>query len=248
MQIHDPTRLRHGDAKDAQEDVPQVKSQLVLHMLDQILGATPPVLVRLGFLLLLVDAERLLLVRVGGADADGDGEDGDVHHDEQAELHAGADHGEDEAGCARVSCRGGLEDGGEDAFAHGEDVDLGVVQVEHDDEQGIDEVEREQDAEEHPGRLAGEQQRVAAPGVVEQKVQGLLQVGVLARRELGHGPDDEAEEDGVEGVAGKGEEAHDEHGPLGVAEGDHGVGREGEAEVVHHGLGGVECPLSVVSS
>ena len=38
------------------------------------------------------------------------------------------------------------------------------------------------------------------------------------------GPDDEAQEHGVERVAGEGEETHDEHGPLGVAEGYHGVG------------------------
>lgn len=88
--IHDAVRLSDADAEDAQKDIPQIESKLFADMREDV---RPPV----GF----VDAgvvgiypQGALLVCVRGAHADGDREDSNVHHDEQAELHGRVDVGE----------------------------------------------------------------------------------------------------------------------------------------------------------
>ena len=122
----------------------------------------------------LEEAERAVFVDAAHAVGDCDGEDGNVHHDHQAELHCGVDVGEVEGRCAGVARGRGLEDCGEDARAHGESVDFGVFEVERDDEEHVDEVECDENARECPGCGAGEEESVAASWVVEQKAECFL--------------------------------------------------------------------------
>jgi hypothetical protein len=77
--------------------------------------------------------------------------------------------------------------------------------------------------------------------VVEQKARCFLERRTSGG-ELADGPDQEPEETGVEGVAGEGQERHDQHGKCRVAEGDHAIGRKGKTEIVDHGLGRIESP------
>lgn len=77
--ILDMRAFSDSDDEEAQEDIPQIERELFPQMRTDKggLGAA-------AFLLLVtvcVDAQGALLVDVGLADADGDGEDGDVHHD-----------------------------------------------------------------------------------------------------------------------------------------------------------------------
>lgn len=238
VQIHDPLRLRDADAKRAEEDVPEVEAQLVAHVRHDVRG---PV-----FLVQVVDvgavnAEGPLLVGVGRADADGNGEDGDVHHAHQAELHGGVHEGQVEGRGAGVPRRGGLEQGGQDAGPHRQVVDGGVFQVQDDDQQHVDEVQHEDDAEEDPGRPAREEQGVAPARVVEEELE-VLPRGRVPVDGFRHDPDDEPQEHRVDGVPCEGEKGHDEHRPGGILERRHRVGRQGEAKVVDHGLGRVEGP------
>lgn len=88
-----------------------------------------------------------------------------------------------------------------------EDVNFGIIEIEHDDEECVDEVEDDEDGGQDPGCHAGEEQRVAATRVVEQETRGFLERGAHGG-ELVDGPDEEAEETRVEGVAREGEERH----------------------------------------
>jgi hypothetical protein len=65
-----------------------------------------------------------------------------------------------------------------------------------DDDQDVDKVEGIDDGEEDPGWLTREEQGIASTRVVEQKRKGLLGRRMLGD-ELGHGPNDQAEEDWV---------------------------------------------------
>lgn len=88
--IHDAIRLSDTDAEDPQKDIPQIEGELVADMREHV---RPPV----GFVdagVVGVYPQGALLVCVGSAHADGNREDSDVHHDEQAELHGGIDIGE----------------------------------------------------------------------------------------------------------------------------------------------------------
>lgn len=114
-----------------------------------------------------IHAQAALLVRITRADGNGNGKHGDVHHDQETELHGWMHIREIERRCARVARRRGLEDRGGDAWADGEDVHRGIVQVEHDDKKYIDEVEGEKDAEENPRGAAREQECVAAAWMLE---------------------------------------------------------------------------------
>lgn len=119
----------------------------------------------------------MALVRVGGADANGNWVNGDVHHDQKADLHGGAHVGQVEAAGAGVAGGGGLEDGCGETGAAGEFVDLGVVEVEDYDENDVDDVHDNKNGKEYPGGFAGEEKGVAAPGMFEEKIQRLTQRG-----------------------------------------------------------------------
>jgi hypothetical protein len=93
---HDAFTFRDADTKHAEEDVPQVETELVSHMAEQI---------RLSPLLLI----QCLVCAV----------DGDVHHDQETELNGWVHVGEIERRGSRVSGRRGLEQGGEDPRADG---------------------------------------------------------------------------------------------------------------------------------
>lgn len=97
--VGDFIRLGDADAEDAQENVPQVEAELVLHVSKDI-GST---FVLVGVGVWEIHAERPFLIGVGRADSDGDWEDGDIHHDQQAELYRGIHIGEVERRGSGVS-------------------------------------------------------------------------------------------------------------------------------------------------
>ena len=73
--------------------------------------------------------------------------------------------------------------------------------------------------------MAGEEQGVASARMVEQERKRLMGRRMLGR-DLGHDPNDQAEEDWVKRIASKSEEAHQDHGKFGIAERYHRVRRE----------------------
>jgi hypothetical protein len=59
-----------------------------------------------------------------------------------------------------------------------------------------------------------------------------------------HGPDHKPQEARIACVTSQSYETHGYHWPDCIAEADHAVGRQGEAEVRDHGLRGVEGPIA----
>ena len=85
--IHDTLRLGNTQDEDAQKDIPQVEGQLVLHVRKHVPG--PTVLVEVVDS--LIHTDRAFFVDIGGANADGDRKDGDVHHHQQTQLYGRVD-------------------------------------------------------------------------------------------------------------------------------------------------------------
>ena len=204
IRTHDPRALGGADTKHAQKDVPQIETQLVPHMRDEICFA--PFLL-IDVLIAAVQRDRPVFVVAAGSDSHRDWVDRDVHHHHETELNGRVDVGEVESSCTCVPGGNGLEEGCRYSLTHGQNVDFGIVEVESDDEEGVDEVEREEDGGECPGCGAREQEGVASARVVEQKSERQLQGGCF-RRELVHDPDYESQEARVACVASQGEEAH----------------------------------------
>lgn len=95
--------LDDGDEEEAEEDVPQIERELAPQMGADVAGGRVVVRV-VGGGAMAPDAEGLFFVDVGAARADGDGEDGDVHHDEVRDLGGGvqgSDVDDGETGGAR---------------------------------------------------------------------------------------------------------------------------------------------------
>lgn len=115
--------------------------------------------------------------------------------------------------------------------------------IKHDDEDNVYKVHGEENAKQDPGGLAGEEERVAAAGMLEEEAEGFFHRRAF-RAELEDGPDDEPQETWVEGVAGVGEEAHDDQWERCVLEANHRVRSEGEPEVANHRLCGIEAPVA----
>jgi hypothetical protein len=76
---HDALAFSATDTEHTQEDVPQVETKLVAHVVNEICLAAS---LLIETLLYAVDADALFFVVAAHADADGDRIDGDVHHDE----------------------------------------------------------------------------------------------------------------------------------------------------------------------
>lgn len=72
-----------GDEEEAQEDEPQIERELATQVVGEV-GGVSVVVVFVG-----PDAEGFLLIYVGLSHRHGDGEDGDVHHDQVANLDGG---------------------------------------------------------------------------------------------------------------------------------------------------------------
>lgn len=176
-----------------------------------------------------VDAQRSLFVSVGATDGHGDGEDSDIHHDEEGDLDGRADFSEIEGRCTSVTGGSGLEKSGEDAGTHRQaGGDFIVVKVEGDDKDHVEGVKSDENPEQNPGGFAGEEEGVAAAWVFEEEIEWLAQFTIL-RDDVKEEPDTETEEDWVAGVACKCQECHDQHGPGSSSERDHRVRREGES-------------------
>lgn len=76
------------------------------------------------------EAERFFFVDVCAADRDGDGEDGDVHHDEVGDLDAGVEIGEVHVSEASGAGRDGLEEAIENTITRGANICYrGVVKL-----------------------------------------------------------------------------------------------------------------------
>lgn len=81
------------------------------------------------FLFTGVDAEGFFFVDVGAAHGDGDGEDGNIHHDEVGDLDCRVEEGEVDDCEAGGAGGGGLEEAVEDADAAREGGDDGVMEL-----------------------------------------------------------------------------------------------------------------------
>lgn len=96
------------------------------------MGADIGLVVRVLFVLVFaaVNAERLFFVDVGTADGDGDGKDGDVHHDEVGDLNGGVECREVDIGETCCSGRGSLKPAIENSNARRQDRDDWVFELE----------------------------------------------------------------------------------------------------------------------
>jgi hypothetical protein len=79
-EVFEPRALDNGDEEEAEEDVPQIEGELATEMGAEIAAA------RRVFFDAVVYTEGSLLVHICLTQTDGDGEDGNVHHDEIGDL------------------------------------------------------------------------------------------------------------------------------------------------------------------
>lgn len=196
--------FRDTDGEESEEDVPEIKGELFTEM-DADVGAGG---VRVGFFVgFRVQAEGLFFVDIGATDGDGDGEDGDVHHDQIGHLNGGMEftNGDDRhAGSTGCS---GLEDGVEDTKADGSVGDGRVVKVEENIKKNVGHVKEDENIEKDPSFTGWEEEGEAAAGVVEEKVEGFFDARVRRRDFVGY-PNDKPKHARKPGVADDNEESH----------------------------------------
>jgi len=82
------------------------------------------------FVLASVYAERFLFVDIGPAHGDGDGENGNVHHNEVGDQDGRVEVGKVDVGKASGAGGGGLEPAVEDADTGGKGGDDGIFELE----------------------------------------------------------------------------------------------------------------------
>lgn len=99
ISVHDLITLRNTDAEYAEKNIPQVEAQLVAHVIQHI---PLPALAFIQIRFRGVDPHAGVLLRLAHAYANRDRVHGDVHHDQQAELHGGIHIREIECAGARV--------------------------------------------------------------------------------------------------------------------------------------------------
>ena len=234
--------LRDADAEGPQEDVPEIKAELVAYVLHHVARRQ---LRFLGLRVCGISSQRGFLVGVAAAHAHGNGEDGDIHHREETELHGRIDFGEVERCGAGVASAGCLERRCQDPGSHWEGIHFWVVQVEDDDQKCVDEIHDEQDAKQDPCYISREEQGVASSRMVEQKLQRLAQRAPAWHQFLHH-PQNKPENDRVARIAGEREKRKQHHRPGCVSEADHAVGCESESKIADHCLSRVDSPPDVV--
>jgi hypothetical protein len=134
LRIHDAFGLCDADEKRPEENVPEVEAELVPDVGHNVADA----ILLIRALLVLPDTQGAILIGIGGTDADGDGEDGDIHHGQEAELDRRVHSGQVQGRGIGVPGRSCLEEGGQDPGPHGEVVDRRILQVQGDDQHDVD--------------------------------------------------------------------------------------------------------------
>lgn len=152
--VDDLAALGDADAESAEEDVPEVEAELVAGVAGEVREGALGVIWFQGR---LVDTEGALFVSVAATHRHCDGEDGDVHHCDEAELDRGIDVSQVKGACSGVAGAGCLKEGGENTWTRWQRADFFVIEVEENDEEHVGEVEDDQNATEDPGRVGGKE-------------------------------------------------------------------------------------------
>lgn len=120
--------LRNANDEQSQKDVPQVKGELLSEMNAHV--GRPSTIIHL--VVASIESERLFLIDVGAADADGNREDGDVHHHHVADLDCRVERRNAHGRKTRGSGRSGLEQPDYDPVANGNAHDFRILEVQRD--------------------------------------------------------------------------------------------------------------------
>lgn len=123
----DAVAFRDGDYEEAEENVPQIERQLSSQMGTNVRGLF---FVGVFFCGGAVDAEGLLFVDVGSTDGNGDGEDGDVHHDKVGYLDRRMQCSQIDNSESSCTCRHSLKPTIQDSNVDWQFCDDSVTQLE----------------------------------------------------------------------------------------------------------------------
>ncbi|KND94774.1 hypothetical protein TOPH_00616 [Tolypocladium ophioglossoides CBS 100239] len=227
--------LTDGEDKEAQENVPQVERELPPQVASDIVQSTSIGVVLQ--VLVVVHAERLFLVNVSSSDRDGDGEDGNVHHDHVQDRHRRMQVCQVDCRETCRPCGSSLKEADDDAILERQPADGFRTEIEDDEEHQVQRVQDDQDPKQPPVGTGGEQKREASTRMF------LPQARSLGRNLRKH-PDHEPQHDWEASVSNDDEEPHDHEGILRFLKGDHAVWRQGEANIHECHIGREEAPPS----